>query len=160
VTPSPHFAVALLVFVLGGNALLLAHKVFWHRHRRIYWYTAGAIVIGIGGLIVTGAAEIVAPWIWPVPLDPAEADKFRRQVDCDMPRAFGTALVFMPIVLLLASAWLRTFDGRPVMSYLAILLFGVCCSLFYISPVSEKLARTVFSEETLKVPSHCMEAGP
>jgi hypothetical protein len=46
------------------------------------------------------------------------------------------------------------------MSYFAILLVGVCSSLIYTSPISEKLARAVFSEEALKVPSHCVIAGP
>jgi hypothetical protein len=159
VIPSPHFAifaVVMFVFCLGANAFWLVHKLFWHRHRRIFWCTVGVVVIGIGGLIITGADEIVSRVAWSL----AENDKLGRQGACNTLKAFGTVLVIAPIILVLVTVWLPKLGGRSVMSYFAVLLVGVCSSLIYISPISEKLARAVFSEEALKVPSHCVIAGP
>jgi hypothetical protein len=157
--PNPPDIVVLVFYLgLGAYALWLARKLLWHRHQQVFWFAAGAIVIGIGGLIFT---EAIArwPWAWSLAFDPTEVDKFEQQAACQTPRALGSALVVGPIMLLLFPVLLRNHT-RPVVSLLGILLFGVCFSLFYISPIPEKVAPWVFPEEALKVPSHCGKAAP
>jgi hypothetical protein len=154
-----HAGVAILVVALGGNGLWLAHKLFWDRQRRVFWYTAGTIVIGIGCLVLTGVAEGIARWLWPLALDPAEAQKFQRQLACDEPKLKGFMLIMAPVVVILVPVWLLKVRQRRSWEISATLLLALCISMLYASPLAEKLARAVFSEDALKVPSHCTQLG-
>jgi hypothetical protein len=153
-----HYGVSLFALFFGINGIWLAHKLFWERQRQIFWFSAGAIVIGIGCLVPTGAADSIARWLWPLTLDPAAAEKFRRQLPCEEPRLKGLAVIMAPIVLILVPVWLlKMRRERRSMRILATLVLATCIALLYGSPLPERLARSVFPEDALKVPSHCTQ---
>jgi hypothetical protein len=157
VTLPAHVGVALLVFFLGSNGIWLAHRLFWDRQRQIFWYSTAGIVIGIGCLVFTGAAESVARWLWPLALDPVEAGRFQQHLPCNEPRLKGFMLIMAPVVLILVPVWLLKIRGHRGKEILATLVLAALIVLVYGSPLPEKLARSVFPEDTLKVPSHCAQ---
>jgi hypothetical protein len=70
-------------------------------------------------------------------------------------------LIMAPVVLILVPFWLLKMQHQQWgMRVLATLILAMCIAVLYGSPLPEKLARSLFPEDALKVPSHCAQVVP
>jgi uncharacterized membrane protein HdeD (DUF308 family) len=151
--------VVVVALFLGLNGIALAHRLLWRRSPALFWLASTLIVVGIGYIVATGSAENVARSLWPVPFDPVKTEEFKLRAPCEAPRLLGISLILSP-VLLVVPFLLYKFWRRPW----PVILFSACFTLLYfflyLSPIPEKVARVVFSEDVLKVPDHCRQPNP
>ena len=115
-------------------------------------------MVGVGYIVATGAAESIARSLWPVPFDAVKTKEFELRAPCTTPRLLGVMLVVGPLRAVLAPVLMIKYK-----SIWLKILFGVCVTLLYFllhaSPIPEKLARLVLSEDTLRVPEHCRQTN-
>lgn len=88
----------IFAFLFGGNGIALAHYFLWRRSQTLFWLASALILIGIGYLVATGAADSIARALWPMPFDATKMKDTAQRVACSEPRLLG----FMVI------AWLMT----------------------------------------------------
>jgi uncharacterized membrane protein HdeD (DUF308 family) len=149
----------MVALFFGGNGIALVRQLLWRRSPTLFWLASTLIVVGVGYIVATGAAESIARSLWPVPFDAVKTKEFELRAPCVTPRLLGVMLIVGPALAVLAPVLM--FKYKRI--WLKI-LFGVCVSLLYffllyVSPIPEKLARLVFSEDTLKVPYHCSQTN-
>jgi hypothetical protein len=77
----------------GVNGVALAHRLLWRRSPALFWLTSTRIVIVVGYLIATGAAEVIVRFLWPVPFDPVKTKEFEHYAPCQTPRMLGLFLI-------------------------------------------------------------------
>src|SRR5262245_10337503 len=93
------FGVVGVILVFGVNGVAVAHRLLWRRSPTLFWLASTLIVVGLGYIVVTGAAENVARSLWPVPFDPVKTQEFNRHVSCEAPRLLATSLILTPVLL-------------------------------------------------------------
>lgn len=52
---------------LGVPALLVAWWLLWRRMRPVFWFVAALVLVGLGYLVATGAADDIGRKIAPAP---------------------------------------------------------------------------------------------
>jgi dipeptide/tripeptide permease len=58
--------------ILGIPVILVAYAALWTRQRPVFWFALALILVGLGYLMATGAADDIARGIMPAPvLQPA-----------------------------------------------------------------------------------------
>jgi hypothetical protein len=68
-------------------------------------------------------------------------------------------LIVGPVLALLAPVLVFKYWRSWLKILFGVFVFNLLYFLLYVSPIPEKLARLVFSEDTLKVPNHCRQTN-
>jgi hypothetical protein len=149
----------MVALFFGGIGIALARYLLWRRSPTLFWLASTLIVVGVGYIVATSAAESIARSLWPIPFDPVKTKEFELRAPCETPRLLGVMLIVGPVLALLAPVLVSKYWGSWGKILFGVCVFNLLYFLLHFSPVPEKLARLVFSEDTLKVPNHCRQTN-
>jgi hypothetical protein len=57
----------MVALFFGRNGIALAHQLLWRRSPTLFWLASTLIVVGVGYIVATSAAESIARSLWPIP---------------------------------------------------------------------------------------------
>ncbi|HZO46336.1 MAG TPA: hypothetical protein VFB68_10615 [Xanthobacteraceae bacterium] len=149
-----HFGVVFFCLFFGVNGIWLAYRFLWHRKPALFWLASGVIVLTIGYLVVTEAAEGIARSLWPVEFDPVRSKEILKRSACVEPRLLATIIAVAPIMMPVALFVLFVLKEKrvwliiPINLCLAVLFIGV-----FVSPIPERVGPLVGLDKAL--PAHC-----
>jgi hypothetical protein len=136
-------------------ALLLSRQP-----RPVFWFTCALIMVGAGYLIATGAAEDIGRFAGRFVSDKVkETNDQARAATCrgDHIAVLGVTLILGPIFVPLSLILMFKYQHRPALHFLVGILATICFLALAMTPIPERLARSVLPEKDLKVPAYCAE---
>jgi hypothetical protein len=139
VTLSLPFEVVAVVLLVGGNGVWLAWTMLWPHSPRKFWLTAGGIVVGVIGLVVTGAAGAIGRRLYP-------RDSSVEAL-CEVSGTYASILIGTVVLLTLLVLWpkiVRGFRHSPTTVVVAGALLAACLALLFASPLPERLGGLIY----------------
>jgi hypothetical protein len=127
----------MVALFFGVNGIAVARYLFWRRSPTLLWLASTLIVVGVGYIVATSAAESIARSLWPIPFDPVKAKEFELRAPCETPRLLGVMLIVGPILALLAPVLVFKYWRSWLKILFGVCVFNLLYFLLYVSPIPE-----------------------